>query len=120
MLNPCVGRQELNQHPVNSIEMSALPEEDGGGFLVTFPGLPGCVADGETIEQAIREAVDAEQSWLRTHEELALPQVSGKFVLRLPKSLHTELSARARLEGVSMNTLAVSFLAASMNKAHTA
>ena len=32
-----------------SINISPLPVEDGGGFLVTFPDLPGCIADGATI-----------------------------------------------------------------------
>jgi len=36
---------------------------------------------------------------------------SGKFVARVPKSLHTRLAARAEQEGVSMNTLVVSLLA---------
>lgn len=30
------------------IEVRPLAEEDGGGFLATFPDLPGCMADGET------------------------------------------------------------------------
>jgi antitoxin HicB len=35
----------------------------------------------------------------------------GKFVQRVPKSLHTKLSARARQEGVSVNTLVLAFIA---------
>jgi predicted RNase H-like HicB family nuclease len=30
-------------------EITPLSKEDGGGFLITFPDLPGCMADGETI-----------------------------------------------------------------------
>ena len=29
--------------------VSPLSAEDGGGFLITFPDLPGCMSDGETI-----------------------------------------------------------------------
>ena len=32
-------------------EIRPLSEEDGGGFLITFPDLPGCMADGETPEE---------------------------------------------------------------------
>ena len=32
-----------------AIRIEPLPREEGGGFLVTVPDLPGCVADGETI-----------------------------------------------------------------------
>ena len=43
-----------------------LTEEEGGGFLAEFPDLPGCMADGETVEEAIVEAHDALESWLST------------------------------------------------------
>lgn len=46
-----------------AIRIEPLPSEEGGGFLVTVPDLPGCVADGDTIEQAIVEAQDAFAAW---------------------------------------------------------
>lgn len=30
-----------------------LSDEDGGGYLITFPDLPGCMADGETLEETM-------------------------------------------------------------------
>jgi antitoxin HicB len=98
-----------------------LTSEEGGGWLVEFPDLPGCVADGETPEEAVREAEDAVRSWLETarlHGD-PIPQpsrpdlaaYSGKWVLRAPKSLHKRLAERAREEGVSLNTLALTLLA---------
>jgi antitoxin HicB len=107
----------MSDYPKHRFEVRPLAEEDGGGFLVTFPDLPGCMADGETIEDAVAEAVDAEISWLKTREELGLPEVSGRFVLRMPKTLHVKLASRAKQEGVSMNTLAVSYLSEGMSKA---
>jgi antitoxin HicB len=100
----------MREHPVNKFEVRPLPDEDGGGWLVTFPDLPGCMADGETVEEALSEAADAERSWLETRRELGLPEPSGRFMLRLPKTLHAKLSIRAKQEGVSMNTLAVAYL----------
>ena len=38
-----------------SFEIRPLSEEDGGGFLITFPDLPGCMSDGETPEEAIHQ-----------------------------------------------------------------
>ena len=49
-----------------SFEMRPLSNENGKGFLVTFPDLPGCISDGETIEEAIANAMDAEHSWIET------------------------------------------------------
>lgn len=46
-----------------------LSDEDGGGFLVTFPDLPGCHADGETVEEAINEARDAFAAWMEVQAE---------------------------------------------------
>ena len=100
-----------------------LSDDDDGGWLVTFPDLPGCMADGESVEEAIHEAKDAFEAWIegwdamgRTIPEPGSGGASGKFVLRTPKSLHAKLAARARQEGVSMNMLAVSILAESMGK----
>ena len=35
------------------------PDPDEGGYTVTVPALPGCVTQGETIEEAIAMAIDA-------------------------------------------------------------
>ena len=36
-----------------------LAEDEGGGYVIEFPGLPGCMSDGATIEQAITNGIDA-------------------------------------------------------------
>ncbi len=50
-----------------------LSREEGGGYLVEFPDYPGCIADGETPEQALSEARDALTSYLKTLHELGRP-----------------------------------------------
>lgn len=45
----------------------------------------------------------------------ATPKKSGKFVVRLPRSLHAALEAEAREEGVSLNQLVVTKLAVQMS-----
>ena len=32
---------------------------ESGGYTVTVPALPGCVSDGETIEEALTRVMDA-------------------------------------------------------------
>ena len=41
-----------------------LPEQEGGGFAITFPDLPGCMSDGDTVEQAIAHGREAFQAWM--------------------------------------------------------
>jgi antitoxin HicB len=104
-------------------EIAPLAKEDGGGFLISFPDLPGCMSDGETIEEAIANGRDAFTAWISAISDQGKPipkptakppemmEVSGKFVARLPKSLHARLVVRAKQEGVSLNTLVLTFIA---------
>ena len=47
-----------------SIGLSPIPEDEDSGHMVTFPDLPGCLADGDTAEEAIAEARDAFNAWM--------------------------------------------------------
>ena len=95
-----------------------LSAEDGGGYLAEALDLNGCMADGETIEEAIQNLEDAIVSWIKTAQELKTPipepsqddLYSGKFVLRTPKSLHRRLAERSKQEGVSLNTVTINLL----------
>lgn len=74
------------------------------------------MADGETIEAASAEAQDAFKAWTTAEQqdggELPRPKTySGRFVRRIPKSLHRRLPTRAAAEGVSLNQLAATCLA---------
>lgn len=39
--------------------IDVLPEEDGHGYYVVVPSLPGCFSQGKTIETALENARDA-------------------------------------------------------------
>ena len=41
-----------------------LAVDEGGGYLIEFPDLPGCMSDGATIEEAITNGVDAMRGWI--------------------------------------------------------
>ena len=116
--------------------ISPLPPAEGGGFLISFPDLPGCMSDGETIEEAIQNGRDAFLGWVSAQVDMdreipkplyrtpvTEPPMSGKFVQRVPKTLHAKLAALARQEGVSLNTLVLTFIAEGMGtreeKSHT-
>lgn len=113
--------RDLKQYP---FEIQLLSEEDGGGYLISFPDFSECISDGETVEEAIHNGLDALEETIAALESMNLPvpepgsggSYSGKFVQRVPKSLHARLAARAKQEGVSMNTLVNTFLAESLGK----
>ena len=97
-------------------EIRPLSKDEGGGYSISFPDLPGCWSDGATPEEAIANGRDALKSWLAVSREFGdtLPTpfsaVSGRFVQRVPRSLHAQLIERAKAEGVSLNTLIVSLV----------
>jgi len=98
--------------PQNRFEVRTLSIEEGGGYLVTFPELPGCMSDGETIEEAIINASDAEKEWLLASKAWGKEtNKPGRFVTRMPQWIYRSLQYNAEREGVSMNTLIVSMLA---------
>ena len=99
------------------IELRPLSEEEGGGWLITFPDLPGCMSDGETPEEAMQNGQDALACWINAAKESGreIPQPgdssSGKFVTRIPKSMHARLVSRATQEGGSMTALVSAVIA---------
>ena len=48
--------------PKSKIEMRELSSEEGGGYLVKFPDLPGCASDGDTPAEALHNAAEAESA----------------------------------------------------------
>lgn len=113
--------RDISQYP---FEIRPLSGEEGGGYLISFPDFSECISDGETPAEAIRNGLDALTETIAALEELGLPVpepdsgglYSGRFVQRVPKSMHARLSARAKQEGVSMNTLITSYLAESLGE----
>lgn len=90
-----------------------------GGFVVSFPDLPGCLTQVESMHEIARAAEEARQLWIETEygDGEAIPEpsypeeYSGKFNVRLPKSLHRRLVEAAEREGVSLNQHVVALLA---------
>ena len=54
----------LNDYMAMSYRMEIVEDKDEGGFVVSYPDLPGCIACGETAESAVANAVDAKRTWL--------------------------------------------------------
>ena len=122
-----MSKAKFEDYPFDLLPLS---KAQGGGWLITWRDLPGCMSDGETPEQAIENGRDAFAAWMAVRRgDLKKPSPKpsapagkpARFVLRTPKSMHARLVARAEAEGVSLNTLVTTFLAESLRAPqHTA
>jgi antitoxin HicB len=111
-----VNIDEVLKRPYTRAIIPALE----GGYTAEVIEFPGCVTQGETVEEAYANLEDAAREWLEAvieagqtvPEPLAATQdFSGKVVLRLPKSLHCKASRYAEREDVSLNTFLVTAIA---------
>jgi len=103
--------------------------EEDQDYIALCSEFPHLSAFGDTPEAALRELdvvlemaleIHAEEGWPIPRPEgppepEGLP--SGRFVTRLPKTLHARLIRQARREGVSQNQLVMSYVAAGLGAA---
>ena len=87
---------------------------DGEGYTAAIPDLPGCLTFGDSLQEVLDLIGDAKAGWLELAIENGQPipeptlpvgDYSGKFTVRLPRSLHRRLVERAKTEGISLNQL---------------
>jgi antitoxin HicB len=83
----------------------------GGRLTEMFPTQAERIAFGKTDEH--RQIMELLEQLQRGEEDAPapLPDASGRFVLRLPRSMHAALMAEAKAEGISLNQLCVAKLA---------
>ena len=94
-----------------NISFRHVKDESGEYYFASVQELDGCMSDGATPDEAYANVREAMEGWIETKLEagFAVPtpinaeKYSGKFVVRLPKSLHKRLSLEAEREGVSLN-----------------
>ena len=89
-------------------QITKIDEADGGGFLIEVPMLKGCMSDGETVEEAYNNLEEA--------KKLAIPEpadasYSGRFMVRIPKTLHKIITEQSKREGLSLNQYVSNVLA---------
>ena len=88
--------------------------DEDEGYIAVVPDLSGCSAWGKTEVEAIREARAAIAAWIKAAKSMkrAIPKpsnpaderaYSGKFLMRVPKRLHSEMARAAKVQGVSLN-----------------
>jgi antitoxin HicB len=101
-----------------------LKKDDEGAWVARVEELPGCTAHGSTKAEAIENLEEVQAVWIEdaiaagdaipepTTEELP----SGKWLQRVPRSLHMKVSELAKREAVSLNQLVTSILAEAVGR----
>jgi predicted HicB family RNase H-like nuclease len=109
-------------------------EADRSWWKATVEELPGCVSRGGTANEAVARLRPAMESWLASaleqHREIPLPNEevappqdatsksrrnhSGRFLVRMPASLHEQLAREAEHAHVSLNRFVTDALATSV------
>lgn len=94
-------------------KVEIYPEPDGSGYTAEIPDLPGCLTCAETLPELFEMIEDAKRGWFEValKRGVRIPEpspaldgaYSGKFLVRVPRSLHRRLAERARREGTSLN-----------------
>ena len=59
--------------------MEVIEDPTEAGFVVSFPELPGCLTCGQTLENALANALDAKKAWLEAALEDGLVIQEPKF-----------------------------------------
>src|SRR3954469_1534493 len=111
-LNP----RELLKRPYTRV---LIPDEESGTFTAQIIEFPGCIAQGATPAEAYERLEAVAESWIEAALEMQqqIPdpasdiQFSGRFALRLPRSLHRQAAQLAELEGASLNQFIVTAIA---------
>ncbi len=90
------------------------------GWVAEVAELPGCVAAAPSPDEVVARIGDAITAWVEEARAQGRPvpapwmtdeDYSGRFVLRVPRTLHRRLASEARREQLSLNAYCVYALA---------
>src|SRR5215210_5651483 len=104
---------------MNKYSVNVFWSDEDEAYIAISPEFSRLSTFGDTPEEAVAEMQVALELAVETYEKSGWPlpeprahsEYSGQFRLRLPRTLHAKLATQAQHEGVSLNTLAVTYLA---------
>jgi predicted RNase H-like HicB family nuclease len=114
------------------VAVKSEQDDDGCNWSAVVEELPGCVASGSTPDEAVDRLRPAMRTWLTgalgEGREIPAPARaavkqrprsghSGRFLVRMPGSLHEQLVNAAKREQLSLNRFVTNVLAASVSSA---
>jgi predicted RNase H-like HicB family nuclease len=96
------------------------------GYTASILEFPGCIAEGDTAEEALTNLDKAASSWLEVsiangreiRDPIDFEGCSGKIALRIPRSLHQQVAELAELEGCSINQVLNVAISSYVSKKH--
>ena len=93
------------------IVIQHISDESGSYYLTTVREFDGCMCRGTSYAEAFEKIQAEMEEWIEAKltdgatvpEPINERQFSGKFNVRVPKTLHASLAMEAEKEGVSLN-----------------
>lgn len=90
-----------------TIEVVRDATDEYSGWFARVAELPGCMTQADTFDELDEMVQDAMRAWIETAQEkgLSIPEprpgepYSGKFVIRVPRSLHRALAETSERDG---------------------
>ncbi len=115
--NNQIEKQPLEYYLNLQYPVTLYPDREGG-YVAQIKDLPGCLTQGETLEETMANINEARELWIETAyesgDEIPLPSTeenySGKLLLQMPKSLHQRLAEEAERENVTLDRYIVFLL----------
>jgi predicted HicB family RNase H-like nuclease len=96
-----------------------IPDEESGTYTAQLLEFPGCIAEGDSVQEAYERLEKAALNWIEAALGLgqdvpppaSVCEYGGKVALRLPKSLHKQAVIAAERDGTSLNQFIVMAIA---------
>jgi predicted RNase H-like HicB family nuclease len=115
--------KDLDYYMKLNYRVEVIEDKEEGGYALSCPELKGCMTCADTLEQGFAMIEDAKKNWFAAciQDGIPIPEpndiqaYSGQFKLRIPKSLHKQLTERSRQEGISMNQYCLYLLSNGVN-----
>ena len=84
----------VGNRQVNMARYTAVIDGHAGDYGVTFPDLPGCTSQGTTVDEALRNAVEAVRMWVEDAlaDGEAIPEPRPIDILRNDAEVREQLA----------------------------
>lgn len=111
---------------LNKAYARRLVPDETGGYVASIQEFPGCIAEGDTAEEAVKNLDEAAASWVEAslstgyeiRDPISFHGYSGKIALRIPRGLHKQVAELAALEECSINQLLGTAIAQYLGNKH--